>query len=41
VEVGCIGYAVVMVVGDRGCGNLVRVVGHVVVWRGWVSVEVL
>jgi hypothetical protein len=24
-EVGCIGYAVVMVVGDRGCDNLPRV----------------
>jgi hypothetical protein len=27
VEVGCIGYAVVMVAGDRGCGNLAEVVG--------------
>jgi hypothetical protein len=27
-KVGCIGYVVVMVVGDRGCGNLVRVVGE-------------
>jgi hypothetical protein len=26
--VGCIGYAVVMVVGDRGCGNLAEVVGE-------------
>jgi hypothetical protein len=43
-EVGCIGYAVVMVVSDRGCGNLVGVAGNVVIWRRWrglVDVEVL
>jgi hypothetical protein len=28
VEVGCIGYVVVMVIGDRGCGNLAEVVGE-------------
>jgi hypothetical protein len=28
VEVVCIGYAVVMVVGDRGCGNLAGVAGE-------------
>jgi hypothetical protein len=27
-EVGCIGYEVVMVVGGRGCGNLVGVAGE-------------
>jgi hypothetical protein len=27
-EVGCIGCAVVMLVGDRGCGNLAGVVGE-------------
>jgi hypothetical protein len=41
VAVGCIGYAVVMVVGDRGCGNLTaEVVGEcgslvVAVVVGW------
>jgi hypothetical protein len=38
--VGCIGYAVQMVVGDRGCGNLAGVVGECyslteVVGVGW------
>jgi hypothetical protein len=27
-EAGCIGDAVVMVVGDRGCGNLAKVAGE-------------
>jgi hypothetical protein len=43
-KAGCISYVVVMVVGDRGCGNLAGWWGNGVVWRrwqGWVGVEVL
>jgi hypothetical protein len=39
----CIGYTVVMVVGDRGCGNLAGVVDEcfsLVEVVGWVGVEV-
>jgi hypothetical protein len=43
-ETGCIGYAVVMVVGDGGYSDLAKVWGNVVVWWRswrWVGVEVL
>jgi hypothetical protein len=43
-KVGCIGHAVVKVVGDKECGNLMGVcysLVEVAGGRGWVGVEVL